>query len=400
MNESPLYLSPERLDTERAVLARRIYRMTGTLTSAAVTRIEESTDWFSGLGADERASVGTMVEASVHSFVDWFGGEQIQSGDVSELFARTPRNLVGTLALQQTVELVRTIVSVVEDSVAEIAGDNRIRQAYLRESLLRYSREVAFAAAEVFAAAAESRGAWDARLQDLILDAILTNEAESTIESRAVAAGWHIDQPVIALVGPVPQSRVSIEAHIEQIRRSAQSLHFDALVGVQSTRMILIVGAATSDQLEPSTLKQFLHHFGAGTIVSGPIVDSLRRAHSSVAPALAGFTASPLTPTSERLVEVNDLTAARVLAGDTNAIAPLIATLNESLREDVLTTLGTYLEQSPTIEGCARTLFIHVNTVRYRLKRVAEVTGLDPLDPKDALTLRLALMLSRKPQGL
>ena len=400
MNESPLYLSQERLDAERAVLARRIHRLTGALTSAAVTRIDETTDWFRELSADERASVGTMVEASVHSFVDWFGSEQLQTGGVSDLFARAPRNLIGTLALAQTVELVRTIVAVVEDSITQIAGDNRIRQAYLRESLLRYSREVAFAAAEVFASAAESRGAWDARLQDLILDALLTNEPASTIESRASAAGWHIDQPVIALVGPVPQNRVSIESHIEQIRRSANNLKLDALIGVQSTRMILIIGAPTVEQLTTDTLKQFLHHFGAGTVVFGPIVENLRLAHHGLAPALAGFTASPLTPTSERLVNVDDLAAARTLIGDTSALQPLIAQLHEQLRDDVRTTLATYLEQSPTIEGCARTLFIHVNTVRYRLKRVGEVTGLDPLNPTDALTLRLALMLGRKPNGL
>jgi hypothetical protein len=400
MTEQPLYLSPERLDTERAVLAKRVYRMTGPLTTAALVRLEETSDWFANLSADERASIGTMVETSVHSFVDWFGGEEIQSSDIGDLFARTPRNLIGVLALQQTVELVRTIVAVVEDSVTEIAGDNRIRQAYLRESLLRYSREVAFAAAEVFAGAAESRGAWDARLQDLMLDAIMANESEHAIESRASAAGWHIDQPVMALIGPVLQSRMPIEAHIEQIRRTARTLKLDALVGIQSNRMILVLGAALVDQLSPKLIQQFLHHFGPGTIVTGPIVANLRLAHQSVAPALAGFNASPLTPTKERLVDAADLTSARVVSGDTDAIAPVIALLTEQLREDVRTTLATYLETAPTIEGCARTLFIHVNTVRYRLKRVAEVTGLDPLDPQDALTLRLALMLSRKAQSL
>ena len=31
-----------------------------------------------------------------------------------------------------------------------------------------------------------------------------------------------------------------------------------------------------------------------------------------------------------------------------------------------------------SLEGTARELFVHANTVRYRLKRVAEVTGWDP----------------------
>ena len=396
MTEQPLYLSPERLDTERAVLAKRVFRMTGTLTTAALARLEDSADWFSALSAAERASVGTMVETSVHSFVDWFGSENVESTDIGDLFSRTPRNLVGTLALQQTVELVRTIVATVEDSIADIAGDNRIRQAYLRESLLRYSREVAFAAAEVFAGAAESRGAWDARLQDLLVDSIMSNESEHIIESRATAAGWHIDQPVIALVGPVSQSRLSVEAHIDQIRRTARASNLDVLIGIHSSRMILVLGAEQTSTLADSNLKHFLPHFGPGTIVAGPIVESLRDANQSCAPALAGFLASPLAPTNERLVFADELIAARVINGDESAINALINLMNETLRDDVLSTLATYLEQSPSIEGCARTMFIHVNTVRYRLKRVLEATGLDPLDPHDALTLRLALMLRRK----
>ncbi len=41
-------------------------------------------------------------------------------------------------------------------------------------------------------------------------------------------------------------------------------------------------------------------------------------------------------------------------------------------------------------------LFCHANTVRYRLKQVSELTGLDPRDPRDAFTLEIALVLGRQ----
>ena len=47
------------------------------------------------------------------------------------------------------------------------------------------------------------------------------------------------------------------------------------------------------------------------------------------------------------------------------------------------------------LESAARELYVHPNTVRYRLKRVAEVTGLSPLDGRDAFALRLALIIGR-----
>jgi DNA-binding PucR family transcriptional regulator len=55
----------------------------------------------------------------------------------------------------------------------------------------------------------------------------------------------------------------------------------------------------------------------------------------------------------------------------------------------------TYLNHGSSLEATARTLFVHANTVRYRLRRAAEVTGLTPADPRDSYTLRVALTLGR-----
>jgi DNA-binding PucR family transcriptional regulator len=41
-------------------------------------------------------------------------------------------------------------------------------------------------------------------------------------------------------------------------------------------------------------------------------------------------------------------------------------------------------------------LFVHPNTVRYRLRQVAEVTGLAATHPREALTLQLSLVLGRQ----
>ena len=58
-------------------------------------------------------------------------------------------------------------------------------------------------------------------------------------------------------------------------------------------------------------------------------------------------------------------------------------------------TLGTYLELGHSLEATARELFVHANTVRYRLKRVCDVTGWDPLLPREAFVLQAALVVGR-----
>jgi DNA-binding PucR family transcriptional regulator len=61
----------------------------------------------------------------------------------------------------------------------------------------------------------------------------------------------------------------------------------------------------------------------------------------------------------------------------------------------MLETVTAYFDHGGSIEGTARALFVHPNTVRYRLRRAAEVTGLSPSAPRDAYTYRLALTLGR-----
>jgi len=58
-------------------------------------------------------------------------------------------------------------------------------------------------------------------------------------------------------------------------------------------------------------------------------------------------------------------------------------------------TLDGFFAAGGVLEGAARALYIHPNTVRYRLRRVGEVTGLSPLLPRDAFTLRIALTVGR-----
>jgi DNA-binding PucR family transcriptional regulator len=58
-------------------------------------------------------------------------------------------------------------------------------------------------------------------------------------------------------------------------------------------------------------------------------------------------------------------------------------------------TLDAYLDSGGAIEACARKLFVHPNTVRYRLKRIADFTGRDPTVPRDAYVLRVASTIGR-----
>jgi DNA-binding PucR family transcriptional regulator len=119
---------------------------------------------------------------------------------------------------------------------------------------------------------------------------------------------------------------------------------------------------------------------------------------TSAAEAVAGLRAAAAWPSAPRPVSADQLLPERALAGDPLARGRLVAEAYTPLAGaggDLVGTLTAYLEASGSIEGAARALFVHPNTVRYRLRRVTDATGLAPTEPRGAFALRLALAYGR-----
>ena len=88
----------------------------------------------------------------------------------------------------------------------------------------------------------------------------------------------------------------------------------------------------------------------------------------------------------------------RVLAGDVTARRALVDVVHTPLvaaGRDLVDTLQAYLDTGGALEATARLLFVHANTVRYRLNRVEQVTGLLATDPRERWTLQLGLAVGR-----
>jgi len=191
-------MAPEQL----AATLRRIERSAGALSTASVARMDEVLPWFRELPADQRAWVMLVAQAGVRSLVEWLRDAGSSSQEVSdEVFDAAPRALARSLSLQQTVQLIKVTIDVVEEQVPHLAAPGE--EVALREAVLKFSREVAFAAARVYARAAESRGSWDARLQAMLVDALLRGDTSDVLASRAAALGWS-DVSVAVAVGRSP----------------------------------------------------------------------------------------------------------------------------------------------------------------------------------------------------
>jgi hypothetical protein len=376
---------------QRAATVRRLERATGTLATAASARMESELPWYAAMSAEDRSWVNLVAQAGIAAFVQWFRDPEGAQAITADVFGTAPRELVRAVSLQQTVDLVRTTIAVVEERVEELASPEDL--PWLREGLLLYSREIAFAAAQVYARAAEARGAWDARLESLVLDALLRDDVADDVVSRSAALGWGAVEGVCVVIGPAPHG--DPETIAEAVKRAARHHRMDALTGVQTQRLVVVLGSV-EDPVKAA--KGVVSHFAAGPVVVGPVVGRLADAGGSARECLSALRAVAAWPDAPRPVSSDDLLPERALDGDTDAVARLVAEVHDRLvAEDpaLVETLAAYLERTGSLEGAARELFVHPNTVRYRLRRVADVTGLTPTMPRDAWSLRLALGLGR-----
>src|ERR1700712_4325584 len=179
------------------------------------------------------SSVGRVPQPGIRSFISWYEEPASTPWIAADVFGAAPRELLRSVSLTQTLQLIRATVEVVEERISSATDQT------LREPILLYSREIAFAAADVYARAAEARGLWDARLEALVVDSILSGEADDALPSRIAALGWHGHGEVAVLVGTTPPV-----LDVDQLRRTARHLAADVLIGVQGNRLPLVIGRA------------------------------------------------------------------------------------------------------------------------------------------------------------
>ena len=368
-------------------------RVSGELSTETLKRLDDTLPWYRDMPPGRRSAVGLVAQAGITSLISWFEDPTSTPWIASDVFGAAPRELLRSVSLQQTLQLIRITVEVVESRVKE--GDD-----VLREAILLYSREIAFAAADVYARAAEARGLWDACLEALVVDSILSGEYDTELPSRIAALGWNGHGEVCVLVGTAPRI-----LDVDQLRRTARHLDADVLIGVQGSRLVVVIGRARpvgedADAADPMPFIDIATAlepgFGPGHLVLGHEVPDLVDASKSAKAALAGFAVARAWRNAPRPMLADDLLPERAFAGDPLARSTLVNRIYRPLQahsSELLGTLWCYLDNGRSLEATARELFVHPNTVRYRLKRISEVIGWDATGAREALILQAALIV-------
>lgn len=368
--------------------------ISGELASQTLATLDATLPWYRTMPPARRSAVGMVAQAGISSFISWYEDPSSTDWIAADVFGVAPRELLRSVSLQETLQLIRVVVDVVEKHVIESAPQ-------LREAILLYSREIAFSAADVYARAAEARGLWDQRLEALVVDSILSGEYDQELPSRIAALGWSGHGDVSVMVGTTCK-----DTDADVIRRVARHHHADTLVGVQGRRLVVVAGRRIPDQDAPETpspsFSDIAHaldgQFGSGPLVVGPTVPSVVDAGKSAKAALSAFSVAAGWRELPRPLLADDSLPERALAGDPLAKALLIEGIYLPLRDhplDLLDTAWAFFVSGHSLEATAKDLYIHANTVRYRLRKIAELIEWDPTHPRDALTIHFAIVLGK-----
>ena len=373
----------------RTATARRLEKASGTLATSVTAHLDERLEWFRDLPADERSWVGLIAQAGIAGVIAWYRDPGRSRESALDVFSTAPRELAGAITLEQTVEMVRCTVDLLEEALPDIAGPEAADG--VRDAVLSYSREIAFAAAEVYARAAEARGAWDARLEALVMEGLLRDDADPSILTRASALGWQAGAGGTVLVGSAPDADSAGGLHV--MRRAAEHHGIALLTALHGDALVALAATAPDDV---RTVRLLTPHFGHGPVVIGPRAADSASSPAACSAAVSAHAVARGWPDAPRPVAADDLLPERALAGESRAREQLIAELGPVLEDpDLRSTLEVHLERQTSLEGTARVLFVHSNTVRYRLRRIEALTGRSPADPRDALAMRLGLIFAR-----
>lgn len=264
---------------------------------------------------------------------------------------------------------------------------------------------------------------------DFVYDLISGNlPSEEVAQMRAAALGWNFVQPVVVLVANIDGFAALVERKQDEayamnikskmlaVTRKTVAAHSHSyIVASISDSCITVVHLPGSDRQKKEhkglhnllvdlqrNLAQELKDISVSLAVSDHCT-SLLDVGSGYREACELMEISRKTQGEGQLAIKEELDVYRLLyrCGHQEEMAAFCQEMLGSLMEhdadsgvDLLFTLRRFLEKGAAMRQTARSLFIHENTLRYRLGKIEEITGMDLRKPNHRFRLAMALHMT------
>ena len=166
-----------------------------------------------------------------------------------------------------------------------------------------------------------------------------------------------------------------------------------------------ISGSTTSEDLEKiaasmeDTLKNELR---IKTVIGiGTIAEHLRELADSYKEAQTAIEVGKVFDTEKSIMHYENLGIGRLIYQLPTTLCEIFLTevfkknSIDSLDQETLFTINKFFENNLNVSETSRKLFVHRNTLVYRLEKIKKLTGLDLREFDDAITFKVALMVKK-----
>ena len=250
---------------------------------------------------------------------------------------------------------------------------------------------------------------WDVRLREELVNQIVYNQTDLLSEERAKRLNIQLHIKRIPIVIEfIPQTME--EELVSKLKRNILSylhnnLHQDDLIASTGSTEIVILKNDILQKTEKYLLEEF-HllieilkyresiNFKVGI---GSAYIELEDAHTSYMYAKNALKVGKILYPEQNIYDYEELLLPIHLSYFSmpdNQLLQYYKVLSEYDKNNELqNTLDTYIEENGNLNQTAKKLYIHRNTLSYRLQKIGEVTGKDPRKIKDLLELTLSKLL-------
>jgi hypothetical protein len=340
------------------------------------------------------ADVDTAVRVALERFVALIGtSDPALPTSVRDVYvglgAAEARDERGTEVLVTALRAAaRALFRIAATELAETGAGSTDELVDLSDAIQSFVDELADAANEGFTEQVRELAGEGDRLRRHLAELILGgNATPEQVSAASAAIGWRSLSTVVPVLLPLEQARHA------RFRYSA-----DGLVVERNDDVVLLLREGR--HASPHALSDSLRGRGAviGTATVYPAVPHsvllMERTRALVKSAHADHEAEPVLVT-DHLVEL-------ALAGFPEALTALRAQrlaafelLPSTQRERLLETLASWLRHWGSRGAVAGELFVHPQTVSYRIRRLRELLGDDLDNPAKRFELQLVLVEAR-----
>ena len=130
------------------------------------------------------------------------------------------------------------------------------------------------------------------------------------------------------------------------------------------------------------------------TVAYGTIVKEIKEVSRSYKEARMALDVGKIFFSTKNVIAYNNLGIGRLIYQLPIPLCKMfISEIFEGKSPDALTTINKFFENSLNVSETSRQLYIHRNTLVYRLDKLQKSTGLDLRVFEDAITFKIALMV-------